>query len=193
MTPRATSSTLLARLLLAAGALHATTACGGETDDSGGQGGAAGSATAGSSGSSGQGGDAGAGGAGAGGAGAGGAEPWASLPVLPADSSSCGPDQTTPTGGGYYGSCCRGVVCQAPEEDTGLCADASTVRRGTGSGTCSCGTTTGPFQADAAHAELAAEGKGCCYVAGMITCEGRPLFVAGRQRFAGLRAQLAWG
>lgn len=84
------------------------------------------------------------------------------------------------------------VVCQAPDPTTGQCADASEVRRGTGSGTCSCETTEGPFQADDVHLELTAGGKGCCYVAGIIGCDGRPLFVEGLQRAAGLRAADGW-
>lgn len=117
---------------------------------------------------------------------------WSSLPVLPADHIACGPDQTSPSGFGFHGSCCKGVVCQAPAPETGQCPEPSKVRRGTGSGTCSCDTTEGPFQADEAHKNLTADGKGCCYLAGIITCDGRPLFIEGALRRAPVRGWAGW-
>ena len=123
-------------------------------------------------------------------------KPWSSLSEVPAAASGsypdCGTDQSTPGGFGYHGSCCMDVVCQAPDTKTGQCADPSTVHRGVGSGTCGCGTTLGPFQADAAHQGLTTDGQGCCYVAGIIGCDGRPLFVDGMQRKASLRAEGGW-
>ncbi len=124
-------------------------------------------------------------------------EPWASRPEVPAAEGGqypvCGPDQSTPGGFGFHGSCCMDVVCRAPSTQTGLCPEPSEIHRGAGSGTCDCGATQGPFKADAAHESLTAGGQGCCYVAGIITCDGRPLFIDGRQRAARLRAASVWG
>jgi hypothetical protein len=102
----------------------------------------------------------------------------------------CGPDQSSPGGFGFHGSCCVDLYC-IPFVD-GACPAASTVQRGTGSGTCGCETTTGPFDPGGATPVADSKGKDCCYLAGRIGCDGRPLLIAGVARVAGLAAGSAW-
>jgi hypothetical protein len=212
MSSRASRSTLL-RLLLVVGAPAAAVAAFGACDDGpssdpsglqGGVGGVAGAAdseTAGPGGSptsSSIGGTAGTAGTslGANGGAAGNTSTitMPDLPPIPAGTAGsstgypeCGPDQSTPGGFGYHGSCCIDVVCRAPEAD-GRCPAPEEVRRGTGSGTCGCDATTGPYAPGVGQEADVAEGKACCYLAGIITCDGRPLLVAGLARVAALAA-----
>lgn len=102
----------------------------------------------------------------------------------------CGPDQSSPSGFGLHGSCCVDLYCIPLV--AGSCPAAENVYRGQGTGTCNCGTSTGPY--DPGDATPAADSKGtaCCYLAGIIGCDGRPLLIAGEARVAAL-AELSGG
>lgn len=165
---------MLSRLLRAAewGALVALCAsCGGESesdDGAGGSGGSGGATSGGSGGVVDAGSD-------------------AALPTTPYPTPlGCyGPSHDS----GYYGQCCEKAACIAPIN--GACppaTQASQVIPGypPGSGSCSCGDNKGPFAPNAAN-----EGA-CCYLFGSISCEGRPLLVAGRARKAPLVARADW-
>ena len=110
----------------------------------------------------------------------------AALPAVPeaaGGSAATYPQCASPEQGG----CCVDVYC-VPFSDDGTCPAADLVHRGTGSGSCSCGMSTGPY--DPGTQALAADSKGtsCCYFAGKVGCEGRPLLIAGVARVA----ELAW-
>jgi hypothetical protein len=204
MASRATHATLVRLLLVVGAPASALTGCddGPSADRGGNQGEAVGrSGTGGTSGAGG--GEAGAPGAGGTSAvpdgGVGGNQASPELPPIPpAPESSptgypvCGEDRTSPSGFGYHGACCVDIECRAPSED-GLCPAPSLVQRGTGSGTCGCGTTEGPFAAGDDQAAQVAEGRTCCYLAGIIGCDGRPLLVDGIARVAALGAATEWG
>lgn len=99
------------------------------------------------------------------------------LPALPLCE---GPTYTDPMGG-YSGQCCYEVHCAAPTDDN-LCvgpSEADLTNLPPGSGTCECGSRSGPF----ANADPAAV-EACCYLVGVIGCEGRPLMIAGEARLA---------
>ncbi len=130
-------------------------------------------------------------------AGSGGAA-TASFPPVPTGTGEgengypqCGPDQTKPGGGrGFHGSCCVDLYC-IPFVD-GSCPAAKDVRRGMGSGTCGCDTTTGPYDPGEMEPVADSKGKDCCYLAGIIGCDGRPLLIAGVARVAGLAVSSGW-
>lgn len=195
---------LLNRLRAAAGwgaLLAAGTGCGGDAVGATSGGGGSGSGGTGAD-AGGQAGDASPGGADAGGAGgasgAGGTQPDAGgasgsggapsdagvdappEPKVPyPDAAGCfGPVHD----GGYWGQCCEYVGCL--ERENGACpsaALASEVLGGPyGSGYCHCGAgPTGPFL----PRDPATEDE-CCYLYSWISCDGRPLTVAGVVRRA---------
>jgi hypothetical protein len=141
----------------------------------------------------GPGGGAGAGDTGCGGPNNGGSAGIGTVPELkpfPVEKVGCGPDQTTPGGFGYHGSCCVGVECRELDPTTNSCPDPSTVHLGTGSGTCGCGTTEGPFAPP--EEEAATTSKPCCYLAGIISCDGRPLIVDNQYLLSQLVRSSAW-
>ena len=198
---------LLPRLLSAAewGALLALAAsCGGQTESSknvaGGSGGASGGGvTSGGSGgvtSGGSGGvtSGGSGGVTSGGSGgavdsgivdSGGADSGLPTTPYPNPIGCYGPEYDA----GYYGQCCEkaqcmdpvGGKCPTPTELWGLMPGYPS-----GSGTCTCGESKGPF---GPHYSTEAP---CCYLFGSIGCDGRPLLVHGHPRVAPLIARADW-
>jgi hypothetical protein len=120
------------------------------------------------------------------------------LPLLPSnDYPACsGPEQD----GGYYGQCCVSPHCYTPT--SGACAPADEVSSllpefPPGSGSCSCIpevgeglAVVGPYRG---RPEVTPVSTGeCCYLVGSISCEGRPLLIAGVPRVAGLRKRADW-
>jgi hypothetical protein len=103
----------------------------------------------------------------------------------------CGPDQT---GTGYVGSCCVHVTCRDIDASTGACPDPTMVSLGVGSGTCSCEATLGPFAPSSVYPTdiPGEEDKPCCYLAGIIGCEGRPLIVDNRFLISALVCSSLW-
>lgn len=91
---------------------------------------------------------------------------------------------------GYYGQCCYKVTCG--DQVDGACPPVSEARAyisgfPSGSGTCACGDpASGPYAP-----RSASEGP-CCYVVGIISCDGRPLLVGGVPRLAPLIARADW-
>ncbi|HMR78266.1 MAG TPA: hypothetical protein PKD61_24325 [Polyangiaceae bacterium] len=92
--------------------------------------------------------------------------------------------------GGYWGQCCEKVGCTQPVN--GACP-ANTDLYGklpgypSGSGSCSCGTSSGPFAPHDPATEAA-----CCYLFSSIGCDGRPLVVGGQLRLARVVRRLDW-
>jgi hypothetical protein len=105
---------------------------------------------------------------------------------------------------GYDGQCCYKALCYTPANGA-ACASAEDVETlgwqdfpafPPGSGECTCYDEThpvvqGPF---ARHPTSPAEGEGdCCYMVGVIGCEGRPLRVEGAAVVAGVVRRADWG
>jgi hypothetical protein len=93
--------------------------------------------------------------------------------------------------GGYYGQCCEIVLCEPPTDGACSAADvAHTTLAGLppGSGECECSPIRGPYAGTADGGAAT-----CCYLVGSISCEGRPLLVAGEARLAEvIAAPSAW-
>lgn len=189
------------------------TACGGKSDEddqqntsgtggtssTGGAGNTGGkSATGGSAGSPTSGGSGGSSGSAGTGNVASGGGPAVSLPLLPSnDYPACsGPEHD----GGYYGQCCVSPHCYTPSY--GDCAPADEAQPflpkfPPGSGDCACIPEVGEGQAVVgpyrARPDVTPESAGdCCYLVGSISCEGRPLLIAGVARVARLRPRADW-
>ncbi|MCC6216412.1 MAG: hypothetical protein IT376_16240 [Polyangiaceae bacterium] len=180
-------NSLLNRLRAAAGwgaLLAAGTSCGGDavgaTSGRGGGSGGTGSDAGGAAG------DASPGGADAGGAGGasgeGGTQPEAGADAPPEprvpypDPVGCfGPEHD----GGYWGQRCEYVGCL--EREDGACVSAAVARsRLSGAHGCACGSgPTGPYLPRDSSTE-----DECCYLYSWISCDGRPLTVAGVVRRA---------
>jgi hypothetical protein len=92
--------------------------------------------------------------------------------------------------GGYWGQCCETVGCT--DAINGACpatTELSSKLPGypSGSGSCSCGTASGPFAPHDPATEAA-----CCYIFSSIGCDGRPLVVGGELRLARVVRRLDW-
>jgi hypothetical protein len=172
-------------------------ACGGKSDEDGAEQNTSGSGgTTGTGGKNASGGSAGNSSPGGTGGSAGGIA--TSLPLLPSDDypSCSGPEQD----GGYYGQCCVSPHCYTPS--SGDCAAADEVSSllpefPPGSGSCNCIPeegeglgVVGPYRSRTGVTPVSA-GE-CCYLVGSISCEGRPLLIAGVARVAGLRHRADW-
>jgi hypothetical protein len=102
---------------------------------------------------------------------------------------------------GYLGQCCYKALCYepahgaacVPANDTGV---LGLLAYPLGSGECGCSDQThagvvGPFAPNPASPS---EGTGgCCYLVGVIQCEGRPLRVDGAAVVAGVVRRQDWG
>ncbi len=120
------------------------------------------------------------------------------LPLLPSDDYPACAGETH--GGGYYGQCCVSPHCYTPA--SGVCAPANEVSAllpefPPGSGSCSCVPEAGEGQAVVGpyhgRPEITPVSAGeCCYLVGSISCEGRPLLVAGVPRVATVGARADW-
>ncbi|MBL8915274.1 MAG: hypothetical protein JNM17_31510 [Archangium sp.] len=97
----------------------------------------------------------------------------AAVSPAPSNYSACEGDAGTT--GPFYGSCCTNLHCYTPTDGTCVATNEVyphgsimfTPSLPPGSGSCTCGTTQGPF--------ASADGTQCCYVVGSIGCLGRPL------------------
>ncbi|TKC97207.1 hypothetical protein [Polyangium fumosum] len=86
-------------------------------------------------------------------------------------------------GFGFHGQCCDITLCTTPVN--GVCPDVDKVElagRPPGSGECECQPLRGPYAN-----EDAGSTESCCYLAGSIGCDGRPLLVQGTPRLADVR------
>jgi hypothetical protein len=132
---------------------------------------------------------------GAAGSDSGGAGGMAGLERYPLDQVGCfGPSFD----GGYDGQCCTSAHCYTPSEGTCLGVDEGPpIPLPPGSGTCGC--SAGQGQSDAVRGPYAPNPGGmpledgmCCYLVGSISCEGRPLVVAGAAIVAPLVRRGDW-
>ncbi|MEZ4219947.1 MAG: hypothetical protein R3B13_03390 [Polyangiaceae bacterium] len=116
------------------------------------------------------------------------ASSWTPLEPYPETLSCSGPFYDS--GFGFHGQCCERVIC-GPRGEEGTCTPASEVGPGfpgfpPGSGSCTCGTTTGPYLA------RPTDSGPCCYIVPAIGCDGRPLRVASQSRLAPLIRRRDW-
>lgn len=102
------------------------------------------------------------------------------------------------------GLCCTYVSCYTPPSGEG-CAPPETapICHGVGSGSCDCGPVQGPFAGPYGDPSVFTASPGCamgksledgacCYLTSIEGCEGRPLYVEGAIRVAGVGVGAGW-
>ena len=96
------------------------------------------------------------------------------LEPIPQDEVACTGEETD-----FVGPCCVDVYCTETAQD-GIClaAEETYAEEVTGlflgSGQCQCAEVAGPYAAPEGQ-----EGGPCCYLVGVNSCSGRPMFAAG--------------
>ena len=96
------------------------------------------------------------------------------LEPIPQDEIVCTGEETD-----FVGPCCVDVYCTETTQDGTCLAAAETTADDLtgdflGSGRCQCTEVTGPYAAPEGQ-----EGSPCCYLVGVNSCSGRPMFAAG--------------
>jgi len=96
--------------------------------------------------------------------------------------------------------CCVDVYCHEPADgncieitaENGWDAASTITGLSLGSGNCLCSEPDGPYSNEGAEAYTDTVGS-CCYLVGIVGCEGRPMQVAGQLRTAPLVRGRRWG
>ena len=96
------------------------------------------------------------------------------LPPIPTERIKC-----SGTSSEYEGPCCVEVYC-VPADTSMTCKSVDETSEGNitgeslGSGSCACGEFSGPYAAPDTKS------KDCCYLVGIQSCSGRPMWAEGQ-------------